>query len=1572
MTISTAERGRVSAKQGSGLRWGDAVGIREGITGGSGYHTAGGAMGDYICLTLSGGPPWGFALREDGECPRSVKVDQVEADGAAALAGLCEGDQLVSLNDRPCGDTDLSEIRAVVDGSAPTLRLLVKSRCGVSDLLGSDEEKELHSESLQSTTLEIWPARCPRPPRELYISESQDEAYYGEAESDADTPCHLETFSPGAVVELQLSLSDHSLEDPPPRQSATVIHTSSATHSLYISSSSKQPPARHPSSLVQVRATLPGPPEDSEDGEGAGPVGEGRADAEDEDDPSEAPPASVSFGFCPEEVDSDPEKEPGKPNKHRARHARFRRSESQSEKQVKEAKSKCRRIALLLTAAPNPNNKGVLMFKKHRQRAKQYTLVSYGTGEDAPDGEGDESEDGGEEHAFEFAVLANSESELDEEFFAKARGHSGLVTFDWDTGLLEIERKLEDQEEMEHLPETKGKGALMFAQRRQRMDEITAEHEEMRRKGIPVEGVQEARSGDLLMAAPYQAEEKSYRQSVESQVYMHVNLQQQHQQQQQQQHQQYLEQQQQRHFQQQEQQQQYQGQQQYQQQNYQQQQQYQLQDYQQQRFQQQQVEQYSDSVNGVVHHQASESSTLILNRTAKPFSGVQNKLATPFSPSRGVTGPDQLAYPENQYGTAPPQGWSPMGSGEQIASRDERIAVPAIRTGILQDTRKRSTSKPMFTFKEPPKVSPNPELLNLLNKSEKKAGFESGPEEDYLSLGAEACNFLQSPKVKQKIPPPVAPKPIINPASPPWSSPPDSVNQAPSHPAQTEVAPAPSTPAAAPSPDSALHQVPPAPPVSAAAEKSPSPQPHATVSARVLPGSQGRPGLQSQDQEQPCKTESAWELTPQAHELSSAPAEAQAQPQTHVSTWIPSQSQPQTQPQSHVSTWTPAQTQPQAQSQPCISTWSPAQTQAHMQSQPHMSSWASVPAQSQPQPQSQPHTSAWAQPQPQPQPQLQPQPQPQMSVNTWTPADTQATQQLPWASQEQPKPLSHMISWPPTQAEQQQQAPASSWASVQTQAQPQPSWTSLSQSQEQLKSQLHISCWPPAQSEAQPQPPVHAWTPAQTQAPPQPSWASSPQAQIQQQPPWSSNATPTHLEPQVNAWAPSQSRDQPQPPWASPGQVQAPTQAAADTWVLAPYHGQPQTPVSSWPPAQSQGQPQSPWAAQPPIHGKSQSSITWTPQPQQTPMAASQIHTVSREPVKSWNQPQPAASSVAPPPRRMNSYNLESSPSLGNFPLARGGGSAFEMPALRGKGAELFAKRQSRMEKFVVDSSTVQANKVRSSSPTPSLPSSWKYTPNIRAPPPLAYNPIQSPSYPPGAIKQPPSSSLASNAKNKGSTKPALKPLHALDVMKHQPYQLNSSLFTYGSAVEAKSPPSKPAPALAPAPSRQSQPVRYEHFSAAQPSRPSGTTYPQQPEPNSYAMVNPSSPLQDAPYLQGPVNVYQPAPNAPYNQVPSSPYQQPQNLYYQAATSPPYQHDPGSPHQQPPVQSYQAGPPSPYETAPSLSYQPASHGYMVPSFQVPPKPASVSGAGPLVAPRPKFSAKKSAAQVWKPASVAQE
>lgn len=75
----------------------------------------------------------------------------------------------------------------------------------------------------------------------------------------------------------------------------------------------------------------------------------------------------------------------------KAKQAKLQRAESLQEKSVKEAKTKCRTIASLLTAAPNPHSKGVLMFKKRRQRAKKYTLVSFG----AAAGTGTEEEEDG-------------------------------------------------------------------------------------------------------------------------------------------------------------------------------------------------------------------------------------------------------------------------------------------------------------------------------------------------------------------------------------------------------------------------------------------------------------------------------------------------------------------------------------------------------------------------------------------------------------------------------------------------------------------------------------------------------------------------------------------------------------------------------------------------------------------------------------------------------------------------------------------------------------------------------------------------------------------------------------------------------------------------------------------------------------------------------------------------------------------------------------------------------------------------------------------------------------------------
>ncbi|KAF3837002.1 hypothetical protein F7725_004466 [Dissostichus mawsoni] len=126
-------------------------------------------------------------------------------------------------------------------------------------------------------------------------------------------------------------------------------------------------------------------------------------------------------------------------------------------------------------------------------------------------------------------------------------------------------------------------------------------------------------------------------------------------------------------------------------------------------------------------------------------------VAAPYSPAMSGTNQDSV------------------GQGEQIASRDERIATPASRTGVLSDARREML--------EAPKVSPNPALLNLLNRKDRKLGFESGGEEDYLSLGAEACNFLQSQQIKHKVPPPVAPKPVIDPNSPLWTPQIEIINQ---------------------------------------------------------------------------------------------------------------------------------------------------------------------------------------------------------------------------------------------------------------------------------------------------------------------------------------------------------------------------------------------------------------------------------------------------------------------------------------------------------------------------------------------------------------------------------------------------------------------------------------------------------------------------------------------------------------------------------------------------------------------------------------------------------------------------
>ncbi|KAJ0016220.1 hypothetical protein NQD34_014510 [Periophthalmus magnuspinnatus] len=163
-------------------------------------------------------------------------------------------------------------------------------------------------------------------------------------------------------------------------------------------------------------------------------------------------------------------------------------------------------------------------------------------------------------------------------------------------------------------------------------------------------------------------------------------------------------------------------------------------------------------------------------------------------------------------------------------------------------------------------------------------------------------------------------------------------------------------------------------------------------------------------------------------------------------------------------------------------------------------------------------------------------------------------------------------------------------------------------------------------------------------------------------------------------------------------------------------------------------------------------------------------------------QRQPKPPPVAPKPKGASVPQLQELPQTP------------QMPVLGGKGGQLFAKRQNRMDRYVVERSPSVAGmpyspaQTRESSPTPSLPATWKYSSNIRAPPPINYNPLLSPSCPLVAQKkqEPPKS---------GSVKTKKTPRKPVDLMNHQPYQLNSSLFSYGGGANQDIPnPQKVTP----------------------------------------------------------------------------------------------------------------------------------------------------------------------------------
>ncbi|NXK97320.1 SYNP2 protein, partial [Formicarius rufipectus] len=785
---------------------------------------------------MSGGAPWGFRLQGGKEQKQPLQIAKVRSKSKAAKAGLCEGDEVVSINGKPCGDLTYAEVIVLMESLTDALQMLIKrSSSGINETLSAERangkpENIKNEDYRENTTLQINTAEG-IPHGDLCITEIYTGTHQGAEESNIHfseprqelTPSHriapkvigtskvlvadeaalrgkAEESRPGTMVELQLSLSNDThrgtnapavtllgAEKGPPSGRGGSVQHDGTSPAIAIPLGVKEGNVQWSNKVVQfssskevkrIQGAAPSIPRvevildcSDREKEAPGSLSErGCVDSQVEGGQSEAPPSLLSFAIPSEGTeqgeDNKHSEKDHRPLKHRARHARLRRSESLSEKQVKEAKSKCKSIALLLTAAPNPNSKGVLMFKKRRQRARKYTLVSYGTGElerDEDEGEEGEGEEGDKENTFEVSFLATSESEIDEDFFSDIDKDGKIVTFDWDSGLLEVEKKTKSGEEMQTLADSTGKGALMFARRRQRMDQITAEQEEMKASTVQTEEGRETtvtENFQKVSSSVYQSkeEETSRQQTCVSKSYTGVS---------------------QNHS----------------------------------KMVQQNGFGLAPGTNLSFPPPGAQKAAS-LNVTAKPFpSGVQNRAAAPFSPVRNVTSPlsDAPAPPlycsvsppaEPFYrpvsapvaSKAAPGAWAPTELTERIASRDERIAVPAKRTGILQEAKRRSTSKPMFNFKDAPKVSPNPALLSLVHNSEGKkgtgAGFESGPEEDYLSLGAEACNFMQTQASKQKAPPPVAPKPSLKvspsagaPVSPVWSPSAAASNKAPSFPA---------------------------------------------------------------------------------------------------------------------------------------------------------------------------------------------------------------------------------------------------------------------------------------------------------------------------------------------------------------------------------------------------------------------------------------------------------------------------------------------------------------------------------------------------------------------------------------------------------------------------------------------------------------------------------------------------------------------------------------------------------------------------------------------------------------------
>ncbi|XP_073690120.1 synaptopodin 2-like protein isoform X2 [Garra rufa] len=470
-------------------------------------------VAEEVIITLSGGAPWGFRLQGGIEHQKPLQVAKVRKRSKACRAGLREGDELVSINENSCGSLSHAQAMNLIDSMPGTLHIRVRRAMSPSSSRPHQSSvRQIHRGSLMSPT-----------GRSGLTSPPGSEAYYGETDSDADVAAHERQRKPKRRSPSN-SPGKAGRASPEGAETSEMSGYDSASDAqVYNLLGSKEREDALPG--VARREVIYQPPphgawssQTSTENSSISADDQNPREGLMEEDSGFQEPKNVVPLVSPERakealmlssraqlvpmvgpVDNPVDEELTLTYMDKAKQAKLNRGDTVTDKQVKEARSKCRTIASLLTDAPNPHSKGVLMFKKRRQRSKKYTLTSFGSVDE------DMRQDSQEEDG----IFPGSESEFDEEGFSAAPDPT------WDSDYLEMLEKRSASRGQEGdggalspgLSDTSGKGAQLFEQQRRRAEEHAKK----------MEAAQEQLQSQMLSIAPKETQAVPHLQTLQPQ-----------------------------------------------------------------------------------------------------------------------------------------------------------------------------------------------------------------------------------------------------------------------------------------------------------------------------------------------------------------------------------------------------------------------------------------------------------------------------------------------------------------------------------------------------------------------------------------------------------------------------------------------------------------------------------------------------------------------------------------------------------------------------------------------------------------------------------------------------------------------------------------------------------------------------------------------------------------------------------------------------------------------------------------------------------------------------------------------